>query len=124
MDFNCDSFVFMNYSEFQDFPELPHNLKICMETQDLCVFSDNERSISTCNFVSQGTQTYKLPSPNVKTSCVFDEDGCDCKNMPSNIKDVISCNCIKNGCLKKYCVCRKAGVKCNDTCHCSGCENC
>lgn len=125
MNFNCDSFVSMNDYEFPEFPVLPFNLKTCVEKQELCVFSDNEYSSSGCTTVSQGTQTYILPSSSLKSvqACIFGEDGCDCKNN-NKIEEQLSCNCTRNGCLKKYCVCRKAGVQCNHSCHCSGCENC
>eukprot|EP01017_Pseudomicrothorax_dubius_P047492 TRINITY_DN8544_c0_g4_i1.p1 TRINITY_DN8544_c0_g4~~TRINITY_DN8544_c0_g4_i1.p1 ORF type:complete len:458 (-),score=101.17 TRINITY_DN8544_c0_g4_i1:188-1561(-) len=33
------------------------------------------------------------------------------------------CNCKKSNCLKKYCECFQAGVKCTDLCKCEGCRN-
>ena len=33
------------------------------------------------------------------------------------------CNCKKSGCLKKYCECYQAGIKCADTCKCVNCLN-
>eukprot|EP00985_Skeletonema_marinoi_P032811 scaffold39679_cov153-Skeletonema_marinoi.AAC.4 len=33
------------------------------------------------------------------------------------------CGCKKNKCLKKYCVCFNAGVKCDESCRCRNCEN-
>ena len=33
------------------------------------------------------------------------------------------CNCSKSNCLKKYCECYKAGLKCSKICRCKMCEN-
>lgn len=33
------------------------------------------------------------------------------------------CNCKKSGCLKKYCECYAAGVKCSELCKCETCKN-
>lgn len=33
------------------------------------------------------------------------------------------CHCKKSACLKKYCECFQAGVKCQDYCKCEGCKN-
>ena len=35
----------------------------------------------------------------------------------------VSCNCSKNGCLKKYCPCRKADQACGEECSCKKCLN-
>ena len=34
------------------------------------------------------------------------------------------CNCRKTKCLKNYCECFQAGVKCSNLCTCDNCENC
>ena len=34
------------------------------------------------------------------------------------------CNCRKSNCIKKYCECFQAGVKCTDLCKCEDCKNC
>jgi hypothetical protein len=33
------------------------------------------------------------------------------------------CNCSKSNCLKKYCECFKAGLKCSKACRCKTCDN-
>jgi hypothetical protein len=33
------------------------------------------------------------------------------------------CHCKKSNCLKKYCECFQAGIKCGDNCKCEGCKN-
>jgi len=117
MKFNSD--FIENMSEYE-FPELPCDLGKCVKKQDLCTFVNNENKSRNFTYISQGTQTYVSKSNTQEASCIFDEKDCNCKNIIENL----SCNCTRNGCLKKYCVCRKAGVKCGRGCHCSGCENC
>lgn len=39
-------------------------------------------------------------------------------------KHLVGCNCTRSNCLKKYCECFKAGIKCNpDHCRCRDCKN-
>jgi hypothetical protein len=33
------------------------------------------------------------------------------------------CKCKKSNCLKKYCECFGAGIKCGEHCKCEGCKN-
>lgn len=35
----------------------------------------------------------------------------------------VHCNCRKNGCIKKYCECFRAGVSCTGRCSCLDCGN-
>lgn len=34
-----------------------------------------------------------------------------------------SCNCVKSGCLKKYCLCYASGSTCSSSCRCKDCGN-
>ena len=34
------------------------------------------------------------------------------------------CSCPRSGCVKKYCVCYKGGIRCTRACRCTGCKNC
>jgi len=45
------------------------------------------------------------------------------KNNQLLIKHNKGCNCRKSNCLKKYCECFQAGVKCTDLCKCEDCRN-
>lgn len=36
---------------------------------------------------------------------------------------ITGCNCTRSNCLKKYCECYKAGIKCTENCRCRECKN-
>ncbi|XP_057969352.1 protein tesmin/TSO1-like CXC 4 [Malania oleifera] len=42
---------------------------------------------------------------------------------PSSARHKRGCNCKKSKCLKKYCECYQARVRCSDGCRCEGCKN-
>lgn len=44
-------------------------------------------------------------------------------NINHNIKEQISCICLKSRCLNNYCSCHKNGNKCNKNCRCLDCKN-
>jgi hypothetical protein len=41
----------------------------------------------------------------------------------SSVSHARGCNCKKSNCLKKYCECYCAGVKCGESCKCDDCKN-
>ena len=44
-------------------------------------------------------------------------------NKIDEIKEQISCICLKSKCLNNYCSCHKIGSICNKNCRCINCEN-
>lgn len=40
-----------------------------------------------------------------------------------NKEKMVTCNCERSGCLKKYCECYKEGKKCSGRCNCINCKN-
>ena len=44
-------------------------------------------------------------------------------NKIDEIKELISCICLKSKCLNNYCSCHKNGNTCNKNCRCLDCEN-
>ena len=51
----------------------------------------------------------------------LDED--DGQDNSSGIITMRGCNCRKTGCMKRYCECFNAGVKCTEASLCGGCKN-
>jgi len=43
--------------------------------------------------------------------------------MRVRVEHKVGCKCRRSACLKKYCECFHAQVKCSDTCRCVGCKN-
>ena len=44
-------------------------------------------------------------------------------SLAASLRHKKGCHCKKSHCLKKYCECYQAGVKCTDLCKCVGCKN-
>lgn len=59
----------------------------------------------------------ELRNPNAFASKILENDGDDIARHTKG------CHCKKSACLKKYCECFQAGVKCQDYCKCEGCKN-
>ena len=69
-----------------------------------------ELNLKFKNF-NETNQIVKVQSINIKN------------NSNNNIKEQISCICLKSKCLNNYCRCHKNGNTCNKNCRCYDCRN-
>ena len=90
----------------------PNKSSYCKCTNSKCI-----KSYCPCYHSSKGCSD--------KCNCI------NCENKQFNInkslkiktRNEIICNCITSKCLKGYCECYKAGIKCGDLCRCCDCLN-
>lgn len=59
----------------------------------------------------------------VALSQITAKSDCSYYKRQANSKGIVSCNCDKTGCQKKYCFCYRDGVACGSLCKCKDCRN-
>jgi hypothetical protein len=75
-----------------------------------CTGCNNTSSLSDCVHIKNSKNMTRERNPNAfKRSKEYD--------------DIVSCNCKRTRCQKKYCECYQAGVACSADCTCIGCMN-
>ena len=93
----------------------------CMKLYCDC-FANGEKCIG-CNC----TNCSNVIGNDINIKKVYDEVvGKNPVSMKLNLQKELKtngCNCSKSNCLKKYCECFKAGLKCSKTCRCKTCDN-
>ena len=93
----------------------------CMKLYCDC-FANGEKCIG-CNC----TNCSNVIGNDINIKKVYDEVvGKNPVSMKLNLQKELKtngCNCSKSNCLKKYCECFKAGLKCSKSCRCKTCDN-
>ena len=93
----------------------------CMKLYCDC-FANGEKCIG-CNCINCSN----VIGNDINIKKVYDEVvGKNPVSMKLNLQKELKtngCNCSKSNCLKKYCECFKAGLKCSKACRCKTCDN-
>eukprot|EP01016_Furgasonia_blochmanni_P009505 TRINITY_DN1393_c0_g1_i3.p1 TRINITY_DN1393_c0_g1~~TRINITY_DN1393_c0_g1_i3.p1 ORF type:complete len:481 (-),score=59.61 TRINITY_DN1393_c0_g1_i3:267-1619(-) len=82
---------------------------------------NEERQAAIVATLERNPSAFKPKVPMLETVEEESEPGMEKRTIVRHTK---GCNCKKSGCLKKYCECFQAGVKCSELCKCEGCKNC